>query len=176
MKRKLLPILLLLGWVFPGVFTHVFYQLERDGAYSEFTNTKNNVPAEEIKTVVFPIQSIIPWEKEGEEFMWNGRLYDVIRIEKTESDIVIKCIADSEDDYIVHNYINNNDLDQKNKKEKNGIPKLKEIKFLPIQISMFTAPVNRGPKGRISLRTDFLNPTIEIASPPPWLYFASPNA
>ena len=121
MNRRLISILLLFGWFFSWTLIQIQYQLERNRSYHQFTRQKSRIRDDEIETISFPIESDIPWEKVGKEFMLNGKLYDVLSLKKTNTSIIVKCIADSKEGHIVYSYLNTLDKNQKNKNHLYGI-------------------------------------------------------
>lgn len=125
-----------------------------------------------METISFPHDSAIQWEKEGKEFMLNGKLYDVISSKKTKSSIVFKCISDAKEDQVVYSYLKSLDKNQKNKKELPDASKIKVLKYLVIQLTTLSYLSYKEMTGCSSLNTDLIHTVIEVQSPPPKFYFA----
>ncbi len=108
------------------------------------------------------------WENEDKEFEVNGKLYDVLSIQKNDSSVTIKCIEDDEEQEFVDNY-QASFHHEKNTGNANvcsyQILDLKYLKVEPIVIKplLFMAPFNYI----IFTPIDIARIYIQQSTPPP---------
>jgi hypothetical protein len=150
-----------------GIFTSGFLDYHRNG----FQELVRESPAGVEKLVFTPSTfQLIQWEKEGEEFEWQGKMYDVSKIEKTKNAITIECVHDDLEDAIL------SFLDVKGQQSAStrAKGKIQPLYFQGLLEYNFLRPASRslsGPPDHSS--KDPKSP--EIPSPPPRLtisYFA----
>lgn len=76
-----------------GIFSTYYTQYHRDSFQLRVKETR----AEELVKLVFSPQEFesIDWKEQGTEFEWQGKMYDVSKISKTDKGYIILCEHDS---------------------------------------------------------------------------------
>jgi hypothetical protein len=174
MSVKIIPILLLFGFIMSSVTNHVLFQIERIYAFRLFSTENKIEQSQHVQIFKYEGQPGFHWEKLNKEFSFNGKLYDVISIRDTScSGLEINCIADQHEDSIVSSYLELIDT-TKNSKGWISFQKLKSNDYTPPGISTWDKEVI------YSYPVILLNPSIptppylEIFSPPPKLSTSLP--
>jgi hypothetical protein len=110
----------------------------------------------------------VVWENEEKELEVNGKLYDVLSIQKSDSGVTIKCLEDDEEQGFVNGY-QATFHDKRNTDNSNvcsyQVVDLKYLKVEPTVIKpmLFTAPFNYVVFAPIAIARIY----IQQATPPP---------
>lgn len=167
MKGKIISILLLFGFLLPTVTGYLIYKAERNNAFKQFIAENKYLSAGHVRTILITDQATIHWEKRNKEFLFNGKLYDVLSIKLKGTAMVIKCIHDTKEDAVVASYLKSLDRSKNNNTESVRIPAFHDLLCVPDFVfaqlpQIFYTTIRPG----INLSLP-LNPTIEIISAPP---------
>jgi hypothetical protein len=166
MKERLLPILLLIIWIIAGVLPHVQYKIGRSAAREQFEFSKKSIPESAVLTMLFRDYASVNWEKADKEFTVNGKLYDVISIQKSDTALLIRCVSDEKEDAIVAEYqqtLKNSKKDTQQHKDRKF-----DYYFAAIQRVASTVPVKT--KG-VEYNASVLSVAVRaIESPPPEIW------
>lgn len=75
-----------------GMFSTYFIEYHRTAIHAEIRNT----PSENLIQLHFTPTSFaaLHFKEKGREFEWNGNMYDISSIQKTEDDIIVHCKID----------------------------------------------------------------------------------
>ena len=169
-KERILSILLLFILITQCLLSYVLFEMGRNHCYALFSGTLPNNQIENIETVIFPNKSNIYWEWENREFLLNGKLYDVVSIQRNDTSTIIKCISDTREEGILKNYFKSLGYPEKNDDQTNILLKFQDIKYLITEIPIihFVNSFHNEMKNIVedALPTVFL----EIISPPPKYY------
>jgi hypothetical protein len=169
MRIKILSILSLIAFVLPSVTNFVFYQVERNISFRQFSSSKEFTSSDQIQTIRVSDQTTIHWEKKNKEFLLDGKLYDVLSIKRNGIAMVITCVPDTKEDRIVETYLKCCEK-SKNKNNKVSIPTVKDKLCMEGYYSRSIPEILFT-----SIETEIthafpLSPWIEIFSPPPEPY------
>lgn len=113
MKIKLLSLSLLLTWIFQIGFPYAQYEVRRKECWQNFLQKKTDFSPSEIQKIEW--SDAMEWERENEEFRFDGNFYDVIKIENIGNQKIAYCVADKDEDALLRAYEN---YLQKHQKEK----------------------------------------------------------
>lgn len=61
---------------------------------------KQGIPENELHKIVFAINEEPDWEQEGKEFRHNHQMYDVVKKEVTETEVIYYCVNDHEETFL----------------------------------------------------------------------------
>ncbi len=142
---------------------------EKQLCFTDFEQKKDVFEQKNKKTFVFLSEKEINWEKEGKELNLNGKLYDVVFFEKKNNLIVVSCVSDELEDYIVATFKNNfsKNICQKNI-DFQAISQeyIQEIAF---DFSIFKNDFFSTPKLLVVTNDKFFSRSLEVVTPPPKL-------
>jgi hypothetical protein len=105
----------------------------------------------------------INWIRKNKEFLYNGKLYDIIKIKKNTDNKIFYCINDSKENDLISIYMTNN------KKKDNIFINLKKIFYNKFLIASFSNAKKQIVKKIIIDRytETYISKILEILSPPP---------
>jgi hypothetical protein len=163
-KRKLVAIVLLFVLVFSCTFSYVFYKMNRIAHQQYVSFVKEKAP-NEVKTIVFSNEEVISWDRVGEEFILNGKLCDVVSIQKKGVEIIIKYISDTEEDAILDQFANA----QKQNEHQNKHFKTKLVWVNYLSCESETIQLYETSIANVFCKSEFTysNPYIAGSLPPP---------
>ncbi len=81
----------------------------RNAQYSQKAAIKekilNRLKENELQVISLTVnQQNIFWEEEGKEFLFNGGLYDVVKIKKVNGEVILYCINDKTEKALIEKY------------------------------------------------------------------------
>lgn len=156
--------LLLILWLFQSCFPVIFYSLER----YQLQQLQNCRSSERVVTILhLALRQPIAWEKEGKEFYYNGKLFDVKKITCTQTEKIITCVADEEETRIVETHYKNNDPSHTPLNSRYKVKSFFDLKYLN-EIVSFINPMSTGKHEFIDRAGVTIVPTCrEVITPPP---------
>ena len=102
MKKIRLTWFLLLLLLFQSSFMLLYYMAGRTICHIENSLTSiHKKPQKEILIFDFQKDNCIHWEIQNREFSFSGKMYDVVSIRDSSGHLLIKCIADAKETFIV---------------------------------------------------------------------------
>ncbi|MEP6645708.1 MAG: hypothetical protein ABJC12_01345 [Saprospiraceae bacterium] len=162
MRRSITSIFLLSCFVLSLVTSQIIYIAQRTNAYSSFLEKSELLNNLNVIMVSLPVNDI-RWEKTNKEFYHEGKLYDVVGIERNRSVLIISCIADHDEDSIVSNYIKSSEA----KTKENVNPPSKKDLQLPSTYEIPLVFKTNFNDFIAYVQSEFLTPGLEIFAPPP---------
>lgn len=165
MRTKSLAIAVLFTWAFQIAFPYLTYELKRRECWQEFLSNRDVFSPEEIREIDFKESSEIGWERENEEFVLNGKFYDVIKIEQKTTGLRVICVADEDEQSLLKAYENYLEKHQDQKAEN----KVKKWNYFFESEKKFLFPKNIKEEQEISYLERFSGVYTEVSSPPPEL-------
>lgn len=101
MQRKIQAILLLCIWVFQSIFPYVLLEYQKYECRKVFEHRRRDIPADQIVQFAFSKGDQIPCRAKDKEFIYHGKLYDILEYSKNDTAIFIKCVPDKKEDLVV---------------------------------------------------------------------------
>ena len=108
----------------------------------------------------------IVWEKEGNEFFYNGKLYDIVKTDFIKGKVFFYCVNDEKENKLI---THNNETAKTNntQSKKSGLSKI-ELPLLFFAEQGYISSVPSGPEQITMLHKSMLHEgNEEIESPPP---------
>ena len=93
-------------WMIGSAYVVTLYQYRRFQCQEQFEENKSFVLPDQMVTLIFPRDQVLHWEKVNKELEWKDKLYDVIEITYTTSQLIIRCIEDHAEDAVVRTFRN----------------------------------------------------------------------
>lgn len=161
--------LIYLGGVYP-VFKlgqwHVRTEMKR--------RIKESVPESELFTISFSTSHApsIEWLREGKEFRYKGRMYDVVRTKNTPDSVHYQCIDDSQETHLFAHldFLVKKQLDEHSNPTANNIRKISTLFFsllyLPIEGLDFHS-FNASSNNQFAYLSSYSEICLDQIPPPP---------
>lgn len=165
MRIKFLAITVLFIWGFQIAFPYLTYELKRRECWQEFLSNRDGFSPEEIREIDFKEASEIGWERENEEFVLDGKFYDVIKIERKITGLHVICVADEDEQSLLRAYENYLEKHQDQRVEN----KVKKWNYFFEPGKGFLFPKNLDEEQDITYLERFFGIFPEVNSPPPEL-------
>jgi hypothetical protein len=97
-KRKILFLILFPVWLFQCFILPFALRQEQENQYKLFSEISEFAKLKQAQMILFGSGEEIQWVRKNKEFLYQGRLYDVIRIDPSENVIRVLCVRDSRED------------------------------------------------------------------------------
>ena len=132
---------------------------------------KKGISEDELTSItIFPADDHKLTWKDKEEFSFNGKMYDVVHVEKSMNGATVyHCISDVQENKLIAKY--NKELQKKRKDKNNRTNSVKTVKFLqkinPLPQKIEVAILEFSQKTNFVYSENYSPLSLEISSPPP---------
>ncbi len=174
--KKLAIFSLLAIFVFNSIGYYIVFKVSQSEAKEEIrTSIKLGLPTKELTAIAFDKSSIgkIHWVEKNKEFLYNDKLYDIVKTTDSKNSMIFYCISDEKEEALFANLdehikvqlaSNDNKNNSTSKKLSNHVVKIyfnhsSDICFYSNDINyLFSIP-----------KINYLSAILETISPPPEL-------
>jgi hypothetical protein len=168
LKRQIIGFILLFLWILQSTCALFIYKIERNQCYHEFISKfKNQIPVDKVQTFVFEEEKSIQWERKYAELEIRDEVFDVISLQQKGKNIIVRCVADKNEDALISHFKSLNSEKNKESKGSSFFKKLLNVKCLcseefSIQISFLYSEPSFG-----VYSNDEVTRSTKIQLPPP---------
>jgi hypothetical protein len=97
MKKILAILILLLFWFSIVGYFHIFRLLQEEVRHEIKYSLKQGIPEKDLTILSFSHGDRINWVRQGKEFRYEGRMYDVVRQTENDRGVTYYCIDDEKE-------------------------------------------------------------------------------
>lgn len=170
--KKIFSILLVfcIGLSIVG-FYPVFVTLQYETRQEIKMRIKQGIPENEIHKIVFAVNEKINWVREGKEFRLNNQMFDIVRHEQVNGQVIYYCINDKEEEQL---FANLDELVKKQMEDESSAKgntakllfKIFSQTYIPVETFLFTN-INVSSKLSFQYDCELTSVNIETETQPP---------
>lgn len=165
--RKLFAILLFCCFFLVTAGYHLLYCFRIAEAKQEMKNFLIHSLKEDVTEFYFSEAEMaqLNWE-ETNEFRYQGKMYDVINLEKKEGRILIRCVSDTKETALLDNYFKTHRQTSENSSS-HAILKLIASPYLPSSVALLHVTGKKTEKDFAGFSSNLPSAERRIPTPPP---------
>ncbi len=167
--RKYISLILLVIILFVSNGYHLYFKYLQHNIQQEIKHKiRNKLSKKELTLIVVSSNNKkkIKWTKENKEFIYNGLMYDIVKVETQGKEKYYYCINDTKEKDLIANY------KKHNRHRNNTLLKIRKIlsnKYFPEKLSINTK-INKDDMCFIKYQQNYKSIYVETLSPPPKFY------